>query len=142
MTNNGNLKLKVAGDFDLEVGGDFNLRVDGDVDQTIKRSYKQDIGKSKEVKILESRSETIGIDGTTFIHGNSTNTIKKSNSIFVGEDEAHNIGGTLLMTAENEVTLSTKSINASASSLAASEALSTALRIFFASMLKPEAISN
>jgi len=115
---NGNLKLKVAGDFDLEVGGDFNLRVDGDVDQTIKRSYKQDIGKSKEVKILESRSETIGIDGTTFIHGNSTNTIKKSNSIFVGEDEAHNIGGTLLMTAENEVTLSTKSINASASSLA------------------------
>ena len=103
---NGNLKLKVSGDFDLEVGGDYNLRVDGDVDQTIKRSYKQDIGKSKEVKIIESRSETIGIDGTTFIHGNSTNTIKKSNSIFVGEDEAHNVGGTLFMTAENEVSLS------------------------------------
>ena len=115
---NGNLKLKVSGDFDLEVGGDYNLRVDGDVDQTIKRSYKQDIGKSKEVKIIESRSETIGIDGTTFIHGNSTNTIKKSNSIFVGEDEAHNVGGTLFMTAENEVSLSTKSINATASSLA------------------------
>ena len=115
---NGNLKLKVAGDFDLEVGGDFNLRVDGDVDQTIKRSYKQDIGKSKEVKIIESRSETIGIDATTFIHGNSTNTIKKTNSIFVGEDEAHNVGGTLFMTAENEVSLSTKSINATASSLA------------------------
>jgi len=115
---NGNLKLKVAGDFDLEVGGDFNVRVDGDVDQTIKRSYKQDIGKNKEVKIIESRSETIGIDGTTFIHGNSTNTIKKSNNIFVGEDEAHNIGGTLFMTAENEVSLSTKSINATASSLA------------------------
>lgn len=115
---NGNLKLKVAGDFDLEVGGDFNVRVDGDVDQTIKRSYKQDIGKSKEVKIVESRSETIGIDGTTFIHGNSTNTIKKSNNIFVGEDEAHSVGGTLFMTAENEVSLSTKSINATASSLA------------------------
>lgn len=115
---NGNLKLKVAGDFDLEVGGDFNVRVDGDVDQTIKRSYKQDIGKNKEVKIVESRSETIGIDGTTFIHGNNTNTIKKSNNIFVGEDEAHNIGGTLFMTAENEVSLSTKSINATASSLA------------------------
>ena len=115
---NGNLKLKVAGDFDLEVGGDFNLRVDGDVDQTIKRSYKQDIGKSKEVKIIESRSETIGIDATTFIHGNNTNTIKKTNNIFVGEDEAHNIGGTLFMTAENEVSLSTKSINATASSLA------------------------
>jgi hypothetical protein len=115
---NGNLKLKVAGDFDLEVGGDFNVRVDGDVDQTIKRSYKQDIGKNKEVKIVESRSETIGIDGTTFIHGNSTNTIKKSNNIFVGEDEAHNVGGTLFMTAENEVSLSTKSINATASSLA------------------------
>jgi hypothetical protein len=115
---NGNLKLKVSGDFDLEVGGDYNLRVDGDVDQTIKRSYKQDIGKSKEVKIIESRSETIGIDGTTFIHGNSTNTIKKTNSIFVGEDEAHNVGGTLFMTAENEVSLSTKSINATASSLA------------------------
>jgi len=115
---NGNLKLKVAGDFDLEVGGDFNLRVDGDVDQTIKRSYKQDIGKNKEVKIIESRSETIGIDGTTFIHGNSTNTIKKSNNIFVGEDETHSVGGTLFMTAENEVSLSTKSINATASSLA------------------------
>lgn len=115
---NGNLKLKVAGDFDLEVGGDFNVRVDGDIDQTIKRSYKQDIGKSKEVKIVESRSETIGIDGTTFIHGNSTNTIKKSNNIFVGEDEAHHVGGTLFMTAENEVSLSTKSINATASSLA------------------------
>jgi len=115
---NGNLKLKVAGDFDLEVGGDFNLRVYGDVDQTIKRSYKQDIGKNKEVKIIESRSETIGIDGTTFIHGNSTNTIKKSNNIFVGEDETHSVGGTLFMTAENEVSLSTKSINATASSLA------------------------
>ena len=115
---NGNLKLKVSGDFDLEVGGDYNLRVDGDVDQTIKRSYKQDIGKSKEVKIIESRSETIGIDATTFIHGNSTNTIKKTNSIFVGEDEAHNVGGTLFLTAENEVSLSTKSINATASSLA------------------------
>ena len=115
---NGNLKLKVSGDFDLEVGGDYNLRVDGDVDQTIKRSYKQDIGKSKEVKVIESRSETIGIDATTFIHGNSTNTIKKTNSIFVGEDEAHNIGGTLFLTAENEVSLSTKSINATASSLA------------------------
>ena len=115
---NGNLKLKVSGDFDLEVGGDYNLRVDGDVDQTIKRSYKQDMGKSKEVKIIESRSETIGIDGTTFIHGNNTNTIKKSNSIFVGEDESHNVGGTLFMTAENEVSLSTKSINATASSLA------------------------
>ena len=115
---NGNLKLKVSGDFDLEVGGDYNLRVDGDVDQTIKRSYKQDIGKSKEVKVIESRSETIGIDATTFIHGNSTNTIKKTNSIFVGEDEAHNVGGTLFLTAENEVSLSTKSINATASSLA------------------------
>ena len=115
---NGNLKLKVSGDFDLEVGGDYNLRVDGDVDQTIKRSYKQDIGKSKEVKVIESRSETIGIDATTFIHGNSTNTIKKTNSIFIGEDEAHNVGGTLFMTAENEVSLSTKSINATASSLA------------------------
>jgi len=115
---NGNLKLKVSGDFDLEVGGDFNVKVEGDVDQTIKRGYKQDIGGSKEVQIIESKSETIGIDATTFIHGNNTSIIKKSNGLFVGEDQAQNIGGTLVMTAEKEITLSSKSVNIAASSLA------------------------
>ena len=115
---NGNLKLKVSGDFDLEVGGDFNVKVEGDVDQTIKRGYKQDIGGSKEVQIIESKSETIGIDATTFIHGSNTSIIKKSNGLFVGEDQAQNIGGTLVMTAEKEITLSSKSVNIAASSLA------------------------
>ena len=114
----GNLKMKVSGDFDLEVGGDYNVKVDGDIDQTIKRGYKQDIGGSKEVQIIGGISETIGTDASLLIHGNNTNTIKKTNTLFVGEDMAQNVGGTLVMTAENEVTLSTKSANIVASSLA------------------------
>ena len=115
---NGNLKLKVSGDFDLEVGGDYNLKVDGDIDQTIKRGYKQDIGGSKEVEIIGGISNTIGTDAVTTIHGNNTDIIKGSNSLFIGEDMNHNVGGTLMMTAEKEVTISSKSINATASSLA------------------------
>ncbi len=113
----GNLKLKVAGDFDLEVGGDFNVRVDGDVDQTVKRGYKQDIGGTKEVQIIGGISNTIGEDVVTTIHGNNTDIIKGSNGLFIGGSMDHNVHGTLMMTAEKEVTLSTKRINMSSSKL-------------------------
>ncbi len=115
---NGNLKLKVSGDFDLEVGGDFNVKVDGDVEQTVKRGYIQDIGGSKEVQVLGGKSETIGGDVMNFIHGNSNEIIKRAKGLFVGEDQNNNTGGTLFMTAEKEITCTSKSINVVASSLA------------------------
>ena len=115
---NGNLKLKVSGDFDVEVGGDFNVKVDGDVEQTVKRGYIQDIGGSKEVQVLGGKSETIGGDVMNFIHGNSNEIIKRAKGLFVGEDQNNNTGGTLFMTAEKEITYTSKSINVASSSLA------------------------
>lgn len=115
---NGNLKLKVSGDFDVEVGGDFNVKVDGDIEQTVKRGYIQDIGGSKEVQILGGKSETIGGDVMNFVHGNSNEIVKRTRGLFVGEDQNNNTGGTLFMTAEKEITYTSKSINVAASSLA------------------------
>tara|TARA_B100000575_G_scaffold121996_1_gene97142 strand:+ start:67 stop:2145 length:2079 start_codon:yes stop_codon:yes gene_type:complete len=115
---NGNLKLKVSGDFDVEVGGDFNVKVDGDIEQTVKRGYIEDIGGSKEVQILGGKSETIGGDVMNFVHGNSNEIVKRARGLFVGEDQNNNTGGTLFMTAENEITYTSKSINIAASSLA------------------------
>ena len=114
----GNLKLKVSGDFDIEVGGDFNVKCEGDIEQTVKRGYILDIGGSKEEQILGGISQTVGGDKMNFIHGNNNDIVKKSKSVFVGEDQNNNTGGTLFMTAEKEVTFSSKSINLAASSLA------------------------
>ena len=116
----GNLKLKVSGDFDIEVGGDFNVKCEGDVEQTVKRGYILDIGGSKEEQILGGTSQTVGGDKMNFVHGNNNDIIKKSKSLFVGEDQNNNTGGTLFMTAEKEVTFTSKSINLAASSLAVS----------------------
>jgi len=115
---NGNLKLKVAGDFDLEVGGDFNVNVKGDMEQTIRRGLIQDIAGSYETQIVGSKSETIGGGSTSLIHGDKNNIIKGSFAEYIQVDHNHAVGGTLMMTAENEVTLSTKSANITASSLA------------------------
>tara|TARA_B100000941_G_scaffold26119_1_gene15583 strand:+ start:15 stop:2069 length:2055 start_codon:yes stop_codon:yes gene_type:complete len=116
----GNLKLKVSGDFDIEVGGDFNVKCEGDIEQTVKRGYILDIGGSKEEQILGGTSQTVGGDKMNFVHGNNNDIIKKSKSLFVGEDQNNNTGGTLFMTAEKEVTFTSKSINLAASSLAVS----------------------
>jgi hypothetical protein len=115
---NGNLKLKVAGDFDLEVGGDFNVNVKGDMEQNITRGLIQDIAGSHEVQIIGDKSETIGGGLTSLIHGDKNNIIKGSFAENIQVDHNHAVGGTLMMTAENEVTLSTKSANIIASSLA------------------------
>jgi len=115
---NGNLKLKVAGDFDLEVGGDFNVNVKGDMEQTIRRGLIQDIAGSYETQIIGSKSETIGGGSTSLIHGDKNNIIKGSFAEYVQVDHNYAAGGTLTMTAEQEVTLSTKSANITASSLA------------------------
>ena len=114
----GNLKLKVSGDFDIEVGGDFNVKCEGDIEQTVKRGYILDIGGSKEEQILGGISQTVGGDKMNFIHGNNNDIVKKTKSVFVGEDQNNNTGGTLFMTAEKEVTFTSKSINLAASSLA------------------------
>ena len=113
----GNLKLKVSGDFDIEVGGDFNVKCDGDIEQTVKRGYILDIGGSKEEQILGGTSLTVGGDKTNFVHGNANDIIKKTKGMFVGEDQNNNTGVTLFMTAEKEVTFTSKSINLAASSL-------------------------
>jgi len=115
---NGNLKLKVAGDFDLEVGGDFNVNVKGDMEQNITRGLIQDIAGSHEVQIIGDKSETVGGSYTSLIHGDKNNIIKGSFAENIQVDHNYAAGGTLIMTAEKEVTLSTKSANIIASSLA------------------------
>ncbi|MBL19129.1 MAG: hypothetical protein CMC82_04800 [Flavobacteriaceae bacterium] len=116
---NGNLKLKVAGDFDLEVGGDFNVDVKGDMEQKIRRGLIQDIAGSVETEIVGGKNETIGGASTSLIHGNKNNIIKGSFAEYVQVDHNHAVGGTLVMTAENQVTLSTKRANITASKLVA-----------------------
>ncbi len=115
---NGNLKLKVAGDFDVEVGGDFNVNVKGDMEQNIRRGLITDVAGTVETQIVGSKSETIGGGFTTLIHGDKNDIIKGSFAENVQVDHNYAAGGTLTMTAENEVTLSTKSANITASSLA------------------------
>ncbi len=115
---NGNLKLKVAGDFDVEVGGDFNVNVKGDMEQNIRRGLITDVAGTVETQIVGSKSETIGGGSTTLIHGDKNDIIKGSFAENVQVDHNYAAGGTLTMTAENEVTLSTKSANITASSLA------------------------
>ena len=115
---NGNLKLKVAGDFDVEVGGDFNVNVKGDMEQNIRRGLITDVAGTVETQIVGSKSETIGGGYTTLIHGDKNDIIKGSFAENVQVDHNYAAGGTLTMTAEKEVTLSTKSANITASSLA------------------------
>ncbi len=115
---NGNLKLKVAGDFDVEVGGDFNVNVKGDMEQNIRRGLITDVAGTVETQIVGSKSETIGGGFTTLIHGDKNDIIKGSFAENVQVDHNYAAGGTLTMTAEKEVTLSTKSANITASSLA------------------------
>lgn len=114
---NGNLKLKVAGDFDLEVGGDFNVTVDGDIEEKVKRGVNRQISGSVETEITGNNSTTVVGANNSLVFGDNTSIVKSSNSLFVGADDALNVGGTLFMTAENEVSLSTKSANIAASSL-------------------------
>jgi len=115
---NGNLKLKVAGDFDVEVGGDFNVNVKGDMEQNIRRGLITDVAGTVETQIVGSKSETIGGGYTTLIHGDKNDIIKGSFAENIQVDHNYAAGGTLMMTAEKEVTLSTKSANITASSLA------------------------
>ena len=115
---NGNLKLKVAGDFDVEVGGDFNVNVKGDMEQNIRRGLITDVAGTVETQIVGSKSETIGGGFTTLILGDKNDIIKGSFAENVEVDHNYAAGGTLTMTAEKEVTLSTKSANITASSLA------------------------
>lgn len=115
---NGNLKLKVAGDFDVEVGGDFNVNVKGDMEQNIRRGLITDVAGTVETQIVGSKSETIGGGSTTLIHGDKNDIIKGSFAENIQVDHNYAAGGTLMMTAEKEVTLSTKSANITASSLA------------------------
>tara|TARA_B100000282_G_scaffold8193_1_gene5781 strand:- start:3229 stop:5229 length:2001 start_codon:yes stop_codon:yes gene_type:complete len=114
---NGNLKLKVAGDFDLEVGGDYNVTVDGDIEQKVKRGINTQVSGSIETEITGNNSTTVIGANSNLVFGDNTNIVKSSNSLFVGQDQNFNVGGTLFMTAENEVSLSTKSANIAASSL-------------------------
>ena len=116
---NGNLKLKVAGDFDLEVGGDFNVDVKGDMEQKIRRGLIQDITGSVETEIVGGKNETIGGASTSLIHGNKNNIIKGSFAEYIQQDHTHAVGQTLVMTAEDQVTLSTKRANITASKLVA-----------------------
>ncbi|MBH19971.1 MAG: hypothetical protein CL851_06020 [Crocinitomicaceae bacterium] len=114
---NGNLKLKVTGDFDLEVGGDFNVNVDGDIDEKVKRGITRRIAGNIESEVIGSVSETVVGSSSKLVFGDKTEITKRNYSNFIGGDENHNIGGSLTLTTENNIIVSTLNANISASSL-------------------------
>ncbi|MBU95174.1 MAG: hypothetical protein CL669_06295 [Balneola sp.] len=114
---NGNLKLKVAGDFDIEVGGDFNIKTDGDLEQTVKRGFIQEIAGNQEIEIVGSKTEQIAGTKSEVILGDRFETIKGNVTQIVGSNVTQTYGDTLILTAENEITLSTRSANIASSSL-------------------------
>lgn len=107
----GNLKLHVAGDFDVEVGGNYNLRVHGD--------KNEEIYGGASTKISENKIETVTGNKSTFVAKTNTDTYLKDNNVIVkgnqtervGQKQSTFVGDDIIMTAPNEINISSNSMN-------------------------------
>lgn len=114
---NGNLTMDVTGDFDLKVGGDYNVRVAGDENKEVIGSVKERVHRDHETNVHQNRSEYV-LGVTTETRLSDHNTIVKGNLKSYTEGSVDMVNsGTLTMTAENEVMISSPNINIGASSL-------------------------
>jgi hypothetical protein len=117
LSYNGNLTMDVTGDFDLKVGGDYNVRVGGDNNEEVIGSVKQRVHRDKESNVHQNRSEYI-LGVTTETRLGDHNTIVKGNVRNYTEGSVEFLNsGTLTMTAENEIIMSSPNINIGANSL-------------------------
>ncbi len=117
LSYNGNLTMDVTGDFDLKVGGDYNVRVGGDNTEEVIGSVKQRVHRDKESNVHQNRSEYI-LGVTTETRLGDHNTIVKGNVRNYTEGSVEFLNsGTLTMTAEKEIIMSSPNINIGANSL-------------------------
>ena len=113
----GNLKLTVNGDMDVEVGGDYNLRVHGD--------KREDIRGNSETRVVENHETVVVGNKSNFISGTNTDTILTNNNFVVKGDDISRVegkihafsGDEMLLTAEEDLNLTSPSINIGAQDL-------------------------
>lgn len=114
---NGNLKLTVAGDFDLDVKGNYNVRTGGNKAEVVNGSYKQIVEKNHDTTVKKNKlSHVLGVntlmqlsDYHVNVKGNQYNRVQGDADFFVSD--------TLRMTAKEEIVISSRSSNITASNM-------------------------
>ena len=114
---NGNLKLSVSGDFDLDVKGNFNVRTGGNKVGVTNGSYKQIVERNHDVTVKKNMLSHVLGTTTHMSLGNYNHMVKGNQSNYVEGEAEFFVSDTLKMTAQNEVVLSAKSANITASSM-------------------------
>jgi len=114
---NGNLTLNVSGDYDLRVGGNYNVQVSGDVDHDIRGSYKEQVHRNYQSTLKKNRTAYILGTHTETTLGSHNQFVKGSTKHYTEGSEDRFVGGTLKMTAEDEVFMTAPNTNIAAQSL-------------------------
>jgi hypothetical protein len=114
---NGNLTLNVTGDFDLKVGGNFNVVTSGDKFEETRGGRKDLVEKNFEQTVKKNRSSyTLGTNTETIL-GDRNNITKGVLRNYVEGNIEQLSGGSLVLTAEDIITMSSPNINIGAKSL-------------------------
>lgn len=114
---NGNLTLNVTGDFDLKVGGNFNVVTSGDKFEETRGGRKDLVEKNFEQTVKKNRSSyTLGTNTETIL-GDRNNITKGILRNYVEGNIEQLSGGSLVLTAEDIITMSSPNINIGAKSL-------------------------
>lgn len=117
ITYNGNLTLDVTGDMDLKVGGDMNLRVAGDRNTEILGSDKTIVHRSSQSTTHHNTAEYVLGVKTSTVLGDRNSITKGGSKAFVEGGSEILSGGTLILTAEEEVVFSSPNVNIAADDL-------------------------
>ena len=113
LTFKGNLKLKVAGDFDIDCVN-FNVNASGNKIENIGGSHRSNVAKNYGLQVGEGCSTTVvGQTTNTHLGGYSAN-IKGTFSNNVDGDANFFASGYTYMTAENNVAISSDNVTISA----------------------------
>lgn len=117
LSYNGNLTLDVTGDFNVKVGGNYNVEVAGSKDEITQGSVSNYIGKNSQSTIRGNSFRTLlGNDTDQVLKGR--NQITKGVFMSVGEAACiQGYKGTLSLTSEEEVVLSSPDMNIAANDL-------------------------
>jgi hypothetical protein len=120
----GNASYDFKGDVDFKVGGNFNVsalnmnvNLKGNLTETIKGNHRETVTKNKGTVVQQNKSETVIGANTITTLGNTTN-VTKGDLKLVGEGivSLHS-GNRLYMTGQNNVDISSKSVNIAGDSL-------------------------
>lgn len=116
---NGNLRLHVSGNMDVEVGGDYNLRVHGDKREDIRGGVEQKVVENHETRITGNKSSYVLGTSSDIVLGDNNSMVKGNNTERVQGKQAQYVGDDIIMTAPNDINLTSKSINIAAEDLSA-----------------------